>query len=228
MNMHKHTKTIYTFLLAAVMIISVPALANWSYPSAPPADCVAGGCRRPLNVGSISQIKNGSLIFGDQVVAEQYFQVLPLGGVGVTPGIIVSREPVQLTPGVAFDINGSLRIRGGSPGLGKVLTSLDTAGQGVWSEIGVSGVGTPAVDLRVRPAGSLTATDGPLTIALGTAVVLEWTATNATACWAAGSWAGTKNTSGSQQVSPNGPGSFIVTCSNSSGAASDSVAVHIN
>jgi hypothetical protein len=81
-----------------------------------------------------------------------------------------------------------------------------------------------SVDLRVN--GS----DGPLNINYGTSLNLTWTSSNANSCSASGAWSGSKSLIGSEIISNLNVGSytFTLTCTGSSGSASDSVDVRIN
>ena len=56
-----------SFLIVGVFVVSsIAAYANWAPPSLPPPQCPAGtvGCDPPVNVGSVSQDKSGTLRVG--------------------------------------------------------------------------------------------------------------------------------------------------------------------
>jgi hypothetical protein len=80
-----------------------------------------------------------------------------------------------------------------------------------------------SVDLKVN--GS----DGPLNVNYGTSLNLTWTSSNANSCSASGAWSGTKSLTGSETISNLNVGSytFTLTCTGSSGFASDSVNVQV-
>ncbi len=82
-----------------------------------------------------------------------------------------------------------------------------------------SPIGMPTVDLKVNGG------DAPVTFSSGGSVSLSWTATNSASCTASGDWSGSKTeTGGSEVVGPlTSSKTFTITCTNSSGTATDSV-----
>jgi len=83
------------------------------------------------------------------------------------------------------------------------------------------GVNLPTVDITA---------DGYQKKALinaGEPVTLLWNSTNADICQASGSWSGNKTKSGAMRITIGSPKEYIITCSNSAGSATDSVAVEI-
>ena len=54
-----------------------------------------------------------------------------------------------------------------------------------------------------------------------------WGSTDADSCVASGSWSGTRNTTGSQNISPSQTASYTLTCSGAGGSASDSITVTV-
>lgn len=86
--------------------------------------------------------------------------------------------------------------------------------------------GSPTVDLKIEnPDG--TATDGPVTILVGTSVPLVWTSQNTVECHAV--WTASSAVSGRQTVGPLPTSTvFTVTCSNAAGdQVTDSVIVNV-
>jgi hypothetical protein len=75
----------------------------------------------------------------------------------------------------------------------------------------------PVVNLSVSSAS----------IEQGQSATLIWGSTDADSCVASGSWSGTRNTTGSQNISPSQTASYTLTCSGAGGSASDSVTVTV-
>ena len=67
----------------------------------------------------------------------------------------------------------------------------------------------------------------PITINYGGSSILTWQSSNAATCVASNGWSGSKNLNGIQTVSPTATTTYIITCSNSSGSAQDSVVVNV-
>ena len=76
-----------------------------------------------------------------------------------------------------------------------------------------------------NPTASISA--DPTSVYIGNSTTLTWSSSDATSCTASGAWAGTKSTSGSEDItiSQSGELTFTITCSNSSGSAEASVSV---
>ena len=62
----------------------------------------------------------------------------------------------------------------------------------------------------------------------GQSATLSWSSSNATGCTVSGAWSGSRNTSGSEAVSPAVTSSYTITCNGAGGSASDSVSVTVN
>lgn len=85
----------------------------------------------------------------------------------------------------------------------------------------------PAVDLQINSG------DGPISIASGASATLSWSASGNPTPTCTGDWSGTKALSGSESTGtltnpPTGSKTYILTCTNSEGSASDSVTVNVN
>jgi trimeric autotransporter adhesin len=70
------------------------------------------------------------------------------------------------------------------------------------------------------PPPSLTLTVSPASIVAGDTALLSWTSANASACAASGDWSGAQSTSGTQALSPPGPGTYTyaLKCSSTTSA----------
>lgn len=83
---------------------------------------------------------------------------------------------------------------------------------------GTAGTSAPQVTLSANP----------LQVSTNGTTVLQWTATNATACTASGGWTGSQPTSGSATSAPLTASTlFTLTCTGSGGSASQSVTVTV-
>ncbi len=78
----------------------------------------------------------------------------------------------------------------------------------------------------VPPTVSISST--PTTIPVGGSANLAWSSTNATSCSASGGWSGSKQTSGTQSVSPTSSNTYTIACTGSGGTANQSVTVTVN
>ena len=84
-----------------------------------------------------------------------------------------------------------------------------------------------AADDTFAPVVTLAASSN--SVNAGTAVTLQWSATNAQSCTASGGWSGTEATSGSQQTAAlSATTQFTLTCTGTGGAASQSVTVAVS
>ena len=107
------------FALAAITLATAGVLSAWTGPSQSPPN---GNVSAPVNVGSVDQVKNAALgvnslaVFGNQYVQDRV-------GIGVE------------NPSAALDIAGNIRLRGGSPGQGKILVSVDNDGNLEWATV---------------------------------------------------------------------------------------------
>jgi hypothetical protein len=69
----------------------------------------------------------------------------------------------------------------------------------------------------------------PTTITSGGSATLGWSSTNSpTNCNASGSWSGSKGASGTLGISPTATTTYTLTCNNSGGSGSKSVAITVN
>jgi hypothetical protein len=93
---------------------------------------------------------------------------------------------------------------------------------------GAGGTQADSVTVAVAPAPVVTLTSSSNSVASGSNVTLNWSATNATGCTANGAWAGSKAVSGSQSVGPlSASSTFGLSCSGSGGSNSRSVTVDV-
>ena len=84
---------------------------------------------------------------------------------------------------------------------------------------------TPAPAPTPSPTTSISA--DPTTVYIGNSTTLTWSSTNSTSCTASGDWAGSKSSSGNEdvQITKEGSSTFTITCTNSSGSSSSSAEV---
>jgi hypothetical protein len=99
----------------------------WTGPLHTPPTCGEGevGCDEVLHTGTTAQSKIGGLL---------------LNTGGATNGLIVSQGNVGIgtaSPAVELEVAGQVKITGGTPGEGKVLTS-DATGTGTWTTLPAS------------------------------------------------------------------------------------------
>ena len=117
-------KSLLPILVSLFFVVAV-IYAVWTEPEVAPPD---GNVDAPLNVGSVSQQKIGPLI---------------LNTGGAATGLIVDQGNVGIgttNPGAKLEIAGQIKITGGTPGAGQVLTTLDASGLATW-EIPAGGSG---------------------------------------------------------------------------------------
>lgn len=199
------------------------ALAAWQNPPPTAPNCSGAeiGCFRPINVGADNQVKQGPLGFGNEVWVDKLIRIAGL--TSVSQFLVGPVESVP-TPGVAFDVDGSLRVRGGTPAVGKILVALDSEGSAAWS----STAGAPDLTFTVRRATETITSDQPIVVAPNTTLVLEWRSGTATRCQAAGAWSGILPITGSVYVTPQFSSNFLLTCVNSASVTTKSVMVRVN
>jgi hypothetical protein len=105
-------------VLATVFLIGYFVFA-WTEPTQPPP---GGNVPAPINVGNDTQYKSGALGIGGlfQTDGETHLAITD-GDVGIG----------TTAPGAKLEVAGQIKITGGSPGTGKVLTS-DASGLASW------------------------------------------------------------------------------------------------
>jgi hypothetical protein len=95
---------------------------------------------------------------------------------------------------------------------------------------GPGGKATQSAKVSVKAASpTLSLSVGPSAITKGGSATLNWTATNATSCVAAGDWAGTKPVHGSQWTGVlSATATYRLTCSGTGGTAAQSATVSVS
>lgn len=87
----------------------------------------------------------------------------------------------------------------------------------------------PTTDIKARPTGIGSYSDGPITINYNTAADLQWTSTNATSCTASNAWSGAKATSGTESTGNlTSSKTYTLTCTGPGGSASDTLTINVN
>ncbi len=112
--------------LATVVLIAFAASA-WTEPTGNPP---AGNVSTPLNISATSQTKSGALSVSTLYDTNNtsYF-IDPSAAVS---GTFAGNVGIGTTsPGAKLEVNGQIKIQGGSPGAGKILTS-DASGLASW------------------------------------------------------------------------------------------------
>ena len=136
-------KSIALILGVLTMSFLVGYLAfAWVGPTAPPP---GGNVPAPLNVGNVGQTKAGGLI---------------LNTGGASTGLIVRYGNVGIGttgPAQKLDINGQIRIRGGNPAAGRVLTATGADGIATWQTPVSAGAPVGASYVVMALDGTLTA-----------------------------------------------------------------------
>lgn len=133
-------QTLKTVILALVLIAGVnyASAVDWTPPTATPP---AGNTPAPLNVTNIGQVKDGGLVLNAARTAPIALQVMNTASVN---GLVVQSNGQvgigNLPNNASLDIFGNIRIRGGTPAEGKVLTS-DASGLGTWQTPTTGGSG---------------------------------------------------------------------------------------
>jgi hypothetical protein len=122
---------------------------------------------------------------------------------------------------VVSDATGGVVVSGTS----SVLKSFETSFRQDLNRDGVIGDGNAGSNNP--PTAAISA--NPTNVAPGKVSIVTWSSTNANSCAAAGSWTGTKATSGTLTVSPTNTATYRLTCSGNGGTsptASTTVAVN--
>lgn len=115
----------FLFIIALTLGLSISfqsLLAAWTAPLANPSTCVSGnpGCNAPVNDSATAQYKAGALGVGG--ILRGYSTAVFDGNVGIGTA----------SPGAKLEVAGQVKITGGTPGAGKILTS-DATGLASWS-----------------------------------------------------------------------------------------------
>jgi len=97
----------------------------------------------------------------------------------------------------------------------ELITSAQTT---VVSDGGGQTVPVPVVSISAIPA----------TIDQGQSTTINWSSTDAKSCIASGAWSGSKETSGSEAISPIATSTYILTCNGDGGSSVGSVTVTVN
>lgn len=114
-------------VLTMSVIISFAVLAAWTdAPANPPGNNVD----KPLNIGLNDQIKSGGLSVGAFISKYGTILAKDSGNVGIGT---TTPDPLA-----KLEVAGRIKVTGGSPGAGKVLTSDDENGLSSWQTVASS------------------------------------------------------------------------------------------
>lgn len=122
---------IFLLVVSLVSFLSYYLVFAWDDPGSSPPN---SNVEAPVNVGPLNQIKEGGLSVGSFV--SRFGTILALDSGNVAIGVT--------TTSAKLEVAGQVKITGGSPGTGKILTS-DANGLASWQEpaTGGSGGNTP-------------------------------------------------------------------------------------
>jgi hypothetical protein len=212
----------------SVSYVSLYHRDNTSLPPSEGGSSCANGCTE-----TVTRIQNGSSISGNFTFLNTFnIQAAMTGDRNV--GTVVVRACGQVIASQNLYTSGA-----GSAGFNNYPSpawSVPTAGDCTWSITASGGyvdiravtttyrsTAIPTVDLKVNN------TNGPVSQSIPGNYTLSWTSTNAAGCSASGSWSGSKGISGSQAISNVAAGTYtyVLTCTNPNGSASDSVTAYV-
>ena len=157
------------------------------------------------------------------------------------PSVNISATPTVIEQGQSSVLNWNASAADSCTASGawtgsKLLTGSETVSPAVTSVyiISCSGAGGSAsTDVTVTvnespvPAPVTNLTVSPATIDQGQSAILSWTSTDAINCSASGAWSGSKNTSGTEAVTPLTTSIYTLSCSGEGGSSNDSVTVAV-
>ncbi|MBI2100179.1 MAG: hypothetical protein HYT48_02475 [Candidatus Vogelbacteria bacterium] len=189
----------FIFVTSLLLLAVSSAQADWLPPArgSPPCEVnqflsdgitanpnYRAGCIPPINAGLTGQLKEGSLSLGSALYVRGLLENFD--------GIIVATSSLgaaqTLEPGVKLEVAGPVRILGwdlSSAGscdthscLGQVLVATGADGLADWSDVATISAPAPA------PTATLAAVYDSATRSL----TVDWSSTDAVACFASGSW----------------------------------------
>ena len=222
MNLRRTLSSMALVIGAILFSAGLQTFAAFTQPStAPPgADAYA-----PLSTSPDAQSKIGGLL---------------LNTGGASNGLIVQNGNVGIgvvSPTAKLDVAGPIKIANTSATCSSVadagLMRYNGKFQGCdglnWVDLGGAGPPPPPP----IPTVTLNQSDADAKIPIEYSVTLSWASTDATACAVETSsspgWSGGKPLSGSEAITPPSAGNktYTLTCTNSSGSASDSVVINV-
>ena len=106
--------------------------------------------------------------------------------------------------------------------------SVGTSPTYIFSNVQANHTIAVSFSLIPPPAPVLTFTAAPATIIAGDSSTLTWSATDATACTASGSWTGTKDVGGEAIMTPAASATYTLVCTGPSGTDTETVTVTVN
>ena len=122
---------IKVLILTIIFSLGIGYIYAWTGPNgAPPTQNVSA----PLNVGSTTQDKEGKLRINTSLTSPFVLGLEVFGSAFVENNVGIGIQ----NPSAKIDVDGAVRIRGGNPTEGKVLTAINDSGDAVWQSVPAS------------------------------------------------------------------------------------------
>lgn len=156
------SKTVSLVFSVLVICFSVGfyVFAAWKEPASNPPD---GNVGAPINVGSVTQVKDGGLGINGAFTTVSTTVLAANAGTNVGIGVAVPTSKLDVSGTVKAT---GLQITGGAPGAGKILTS-DASGVATWQAAAGGGSVSTAQNIRTTNWGVFTGVNAEVNYAAG-------------------------------------------------------------
>ena len=128
-------------------------------------------------------------------------------------------------------LRGTVAIGGSTVAGGSLVTNITVGSTGGGGGGGGGGrsrsISIPSPTNPTYPAPRVTLVSNTYNIVVGSSATLSWTTGDTTSCGASGSWSGSKNTGGSETVSPVTTSSYTLSCTGPGGSAVQTVTIAV-
>ena len=127
-------------------------------------------------------------------------------------------------------LRGTVSVPGGKVVGGTLVTNVtvgSTGGGGGGGGGRSRSISIPSPTNPTYPAPRVTLVSNTYNIVVGSSATLSWTTGDTTSCGASGSWSGSKNTGGSETVSPVTTSTYTLSCTGPGGSAVQSVTISV-